>query len=138
MFNPALATSIKLAWDGASGAAGYQLYMFDPSINDFKKIATTSKTSYTVRNLEGRTGYRFKVRAYHKLNGLKYSPFSNELAVSTALDDVKNFRLTESSTTTYTISWDASDRVSGFQLTRYDEGDGDWKVVKIGNSTVTK
>ena len=133
------ATSIKLAWDGASGAAGYQLYMFDPSINDFKKIATTSKTSYTVRNLEGRTGYRFKVRAYHKLNGLKYSPFSNELAVSTALDDVKNFRLTESSTTTYTISWDANPQVTGYQLFIYDKEVHDWKVLQFdGSATTTK
>lgn len=133
------ATSIKLAWDTSKGAQGYQVYMFDPSINDFKKIATTSKNTYTVRKLTGRTGYKFKVRSYHKLNGVKYSPFSNELNVSTVLDDVQNFRLTNSSTTTYTISWDANPNVSGYQLFIYDKEVHDWRALYIdGEATTTK
>ncbi len=131
------ATSIKLAWDGAKGAQGYQVYMFDPAINDFKKIATTSKNSYTVRKLTGRTGYRFKVRAYHKLNGVKYGPFSSDFNVSTVLDDVQNFRLSNSSTTTYTISWDANPNVSGYQLFIYDKEVHDWKALYFNGSPTT-
>ena len=132
------ATSISLAWNSSAGSKGYQIFMYDNATQSYKKIATTPKKTYTVRNLQDRTTYKFKVRSYHKQNGVTYSDFSNELSVTTSIADVTNFRLSNSSNETYTISWDASDRVSGFQLTRYDEGDGDWKVVKIGNSTVTK
>lgn len=132
------ATSIKLAWDLSKGAAGYQVYMFDPSINDFKKIATTSKNTYTVRKLTGRTSYKFKVRAYHKLNGVKYSPFSSIFTVSTVLDDVQNFRLTNSATTTYTIEWDANPQITGFQIQKYDKENHVWTTMKFGNSFITQ
>ena len=130
-------TSLKLAWDSAAGSAGYQVYMFDPVINDFKRIATTTTNSYTVRKLNERTTYRFKVRAYHKLNGVKYSPFSNEATASTSIADVKNFGLTNSNDTEYTISWDANNTVTGFVLEKYDKATSEWKAVKFNNSIVT-
>lgn len=134
------ATSIKLAWDSSAGAAGYQIYMFDPTINDFKKIATTTTNTYTVRKLSERTTYRFKVRSYHKLNGVKYSSFSNEVSATTTLYDVKDFCLSSSSDTTYTISWAANSNVTGFELVRYEKYNdetGEWKNVKLDNATVT-
>ena len=132
------ATSLKLAWDAAKGAAGYQIYMFDPTINDFKKIATTSKNTYTVKKLAESSTYTFKVRAYHKLNGVKYSTFSSEVTASTALYDVKNFRLTSSTANSYSIAWDANDKISGFQLAKYDKTTAEWIITKFGDSLVTK
>ena len=131
------ASSISLAWNSISGAKGYQVYMFDDATNKFKKIATTSKLTYTVKNLTDRTTYKFKVRAYHKVNGVTYGSFSSELAVKTALPEVANFRVTKSTSSSYSIAWDANSKVSGFQLSKFDEYDGDWKVVKFGGSTVT-
>ena len=132
------ATSISLAWNSASGSKGYQIFMYDEATKSYKKIATTPKKTYTVRNLQDRTTYKFKVRSYHKQNGITYSDFSNELSVTTSIADVTNFRLSNSSNETYTISWDACDRVTGFQLTKYDEVDEEWKYVSFGNQTVTK
>lgn len=132
------ATSLTLGWDASKGAQGYQVFMFDPAINDFKKIATTSKNTYTVRKLTERTTYRFKVRSYHKLNGVKYSSFSSEYTTSTALDDVKNFKLSASTSTSYTITWDANDKVTGFQLAKYDRASSEYKPVKFGDAITTK
>ncbi len=131
------ATSVKLAWDASKGATGYQVFMLDASTNTYKKIATTSSNAYTVRKLTERTTYKFKVRAYHKLNGVKYGPFSNEFTVVTALYDVKNFRLTNSGQNTYSIAWDANANVTGFQLAKYDRDTSEWKVIQFGNSLVT-
>ncbi len=131
------ASSVTLAWDTAGGAKGYQIFMLDNATNEYKKIATTSKKTYTVRDLSERTSYKFKIRAYHKLNGVTYGSYSGEFSVTTSLADVTNFRLSKSGTTTYTITWDANNKVAGFQLSRYDKGDADWKVVKFGNSTTT-
>ena len=133
------ASKLTLAWDTAEGAKGYQIYMLDSKTNEYKKIATTSKKTYTVKGLTERTTYKFKVRAYHKLNGITYGAFSNEYTVNTALADVTNFKLSKSGTTTYTLSWDADPKVAGFQLSYYDKGDADWKVVTFdGNATTTE
>ena len=131
------ATSITLAWNSISGAKGYQVYMLDNATNQYKKIATTSKKTYTVRNLTDRTTYKFKVRAYHKVNGITYGTFSGEFSVTTSLPDVTNFRLSKSGTESYALAWDANSKVAGFQLAQYDSGDAEWKVVKFGTSNTT-
>lgn len=50
-------TQIALKWSKVSGAKQYQVYCGD------KKIASTNKTAFTVKNLKKNTTYRFKVRA---------------------------------------------------------------------------
>lgn len=132
------ASSVTLAWNSAEGAKGYQIFMLDNATNEYKKIATTSKKTYTVRGLTERTTYKFKVRAYHKINGVTYGSFSSEFSVTTALADVTNFKLSKSGTTTYTLSWDANDKIGGFQLAQYDTTDAEWKVIKFGSDTTTK
>ncbi len=131
------ATELTLSWNSAGGAKGYQVFMLDNATNQYKKLTTTSKTTYTVRGLTDRTTYKFKVRAYHKLNGVTYGQFSSEFSVTTALPDVTNFKLSKSATTSYTISWDANSKVTGFQLVRYDNGDAEWKIVKINGKDTT-
>jgi fibronectin type 3 domain-containing protein len=132
------ASSITLAWDTIGGAKGYQIYMFDEATNKYKKIATTSKQTYTVRNLKDRTTYKFKVRSYHKVKGVTYGSFSDEFSVTTALPDVTNFRVTKSTSDSYTIAWDANNEVSGFELQKYSDYDGEWKAVKFNGSVLTK
>ena len=132
------ATSVKLAWDASKGAAGYQVFIYDNATASYKKIAVTSTNSFTVKNLEETTKYKFKVRAYHKLNGVTYGTFSEEFTVSTALYDVKNFRLSSSTSRSYSISWDANENVTGFQLAKYDKESHEWQIQKFGDSFITK
>ena len=133
------ASKLTLTWDSAAGVKGYQIYMLDEATNKYKRVATTNEKKYTIKNLQDRTTYKFKVRAYHKLEGVIYGEYSSECSATTKIADVANFRLENSGTTTYTIAWDASDRVSGFQLKQYDKGDAEWKVVRFdGNTTTTK
>ena len=133
------ASKLTLTWDSATGVKGYQIYMLDEATNKYKRIATTNEKKYTIKNLQDRTTYKFKVRAYHKLEGVIYGEYSSECTATTKIADVANFRLTNSGTTTYTIAWDSSDRVSGFQLKQYDKDDAEWKVVRFdGNTTTTK
>ena len=133
------ASKLTLTWDSAAGVKGYQIYMLDEATNKYKRVATTNEKKYTIKNLQDRTTYKFKVRAYHKLEGVIYGEYSSECSATTKIADVANFRLENSGTTTYTIAWDASDRVSGFQLKQYDKDDAEWKVVRFdGNTTTTK
>lgn len=123
------ATKLTLSWNSASGAKAYQIYMLDNATGKFKRIANTSKNKYTVKNLKSLTEYTFKIRAYHKLNGVVYGEFSSEFKVKTKPADVKNFKLSSSTGTSYTLSWSPDENVAGFQLAKYNTEEKEWKVI---------
>ncbi len=69
----------KLSWTKITGATGYELYR---SVNGgaYQKINTTSAISYTDGNRSSDKTYRYKIRAYRTVNGVKkYSSYSNVL-----------------------------------------------------------
>ena len=45
-------TSVDLSWKRATNASGYIIYRVDTATGAQKKVATTTKTSYTVKNLK--------------------------------------------------------------------------------------
>ncbi len=123
------ANKITLAWNSASGAKAYQVWQLNAETGKYVRLANTSKNKYTVKNLQPLSEYSFKIRAYHKLNGVVYGEFSPVFTVSTKPADVKNFKLAKSSSTSYTLSWSADANVAGFQLGKYDKEAQEWKVV---------
>ncbi|MGN0691829.1 MAG: transglutaminase domain-containing protein [Oscillospiraceae bacterium] len=69
--------SVKLTWDKVSGADGYTVYRYDTAGKSAKKIADTSKTDYTVKNLSSGS-YSYIVCAYKTINGRRiYGDFSS-------------------------------------------------------------
>lgn len=66
-----------ISWKKISGASGYEIYRSTKSKSGFKKIKTTTKTSYTNTKLTSKKRYYYKVRAYRTVNGTKiYSSYS--------------------------------------------------------------
>ena len=63
------ANSIKISWNAVKGAAGYQLYRYNPVSKVYEKIKTTSAVSFTDTSLKNGQTYHYKVRAYLKANG---------------------------------------------------------------------
>ena len=61
-------SNISLAWNKVSKATGYEIYV--KSGSSWKKLTTTSSTSYTAKNLSGSATLR--IRAYRKYNGVNY------------------------------------------------------------------
>lgn len=57
-----------LSWSKVSGATGYVIYMPD-EFCDFEKVGSTTKTSYTKKGLKKGQTYKFRVRAYKKVDG---------------------------------------------------------------------
>lgn len=56
--------SVTLTYDPVSGVKGYQIYYSTHRHGPFKKLATTSQTTYTYDKLKSGKVYYFKVRAY--------------------------------------------------------------------------
>ena len=76
-------SSISLTWKALEGADGYQIFRLY-SDGKYKKIATTNKTTYVNKKLSAGTIYKYKVRAYVKVNGkIKTASFSKAVAMTT-------------------------------------------------------
>lgn len=77
-------TYLKLSWAKSSGASGYEIYSSTSKSGTYKKIASTSSTSYKNTGLKlGATRY-YKVRAYKTVNSKKvYGNFSSVVSGKT-------------------------------------------------------
>lgn len=62
-------TTVQVSITKVTGAAGYGIYK---KVDDkWKKIGTTTKTKYTVKNLDPKTKYTFTVKTYKIVDGKK-------------------------------------------------------------------
>lgn len=76
----------RLSWDAVEGAAGYQLWMCDPTTGQWaiaKSITDGSITSYTKNELTSGVQYQFKLRAYTEVDGRKtFGGYSETITVT--------------------------------------------------------
>lgn len=78
------ATTVKLKWTSITDAK-YVIYSYNSKTGKYTKLGTSSKNSYTVKNLKAETSYSFSVRAYKTVNGKNYyGKYSAKLSVTTA------------------------------------------------------
>ena len=78
---------IRLNWKKVSGATGYQIYYYDKSVKKYTKLTTVSSKdlTYVCTNLKASTEYKFKVRAYKRINETNYfGSFSSILTTKTS------------------------------------------------------
>ncbi|MBR3126048.1 MAG: fibronectin type III domain-containing protein [Mogibacterium sp.] len=118
---PVSTTSFKVTWKKAKSAKKYQVYVSTKKNKGFKKVATTGKTSYTVKKLNKKAlkvgkKYYVKVRGF---NGKATGKWSKVKTVSTfKKPSEKAPTLGESKTATMSTYIDMS---------KYEKG----KVVKV-------
>ena len=77
-------TSVTLKWNAVKRADKYQVYRYEKSTGEWKRLITTSKTSYTASGLSSGTSYKFKVRPYRETLGYKYYGDFEDISVKTA------------------------------------------------------
>ncbi|MCC3868756.1 fibronectin type III domain-containing protein [Terrisporobacter mayombei] len=84
-------TSVKVSWNEAKYAGGYEIYRSTSKDGKYTKVATIKNgntTSYTNRSLtKGRT-YYYKIRAYKLVNEKK----ENEEKVNSYYSDIKVYK----------------------------------------------
>lgn len=113
-------TKIKLSWGKVTGAKGYQVYQYINS--KWVKLCNTSKTSYTVTELESATTFKFRVRAYTK-TGSKYlySPSYTSISSTTTIGKPTTFKISELKETSLTLSWNEVKKADEYRVTLTDE-----------------
>ena len=76
-------TSVTLNWNKVKRADKYQVYKYNSNTGRWKRLITTSKTSYKVTGLSSGTYYKFKVRAVTEALGYKYYGDFEDIKVKT-------------------------------------------------------
>jgi len=66
--------SIKLSWKKQKGVSGYEVWMYDPDLEEFTKVKTVSSdfSSANITQLKKGTTYKFRVRGFVKSGSKKY------------------------------------------------------------------
>lgn len=127
-------TTVKLKWDKVSGADGYYVYQATSKSGTYKKVATVSTNSATLKSKTLGKTYYYKIKAY---NNVQKSSYSSIVSVK-ILPKAPVIDTTVSSTSsTIKISWSEISHASGYYVYRKTT-DGSWaKVAKVKGKSNT-
>lgn len=124
--------AIKLTWSKVPNATGYRIYKYDSAKKKWvTAVKSTTKTSYTFKNLDTGTTYSYRVRAYQTVSKKVYWGSYDTIKAKPALKKVSG--ITESATTMSAVKfqWNKVSGASGYYVYRYV--DGKWK--NLGKTT---
>lgn len=79
-------TSVTFKWNRLDNVTGYRIYMYDSDIQEYTYVKTVDGAfrTTTVKGLKKGRTYKFKIRAYVKVNGKNYyGAYSDVLKVTT-------------------------------------------------------
>ena len=76
-------SSVTLSWSAVRRADKYQVYKYNANTGSWKRLITTTKTTYKATGLSSGTYYRFKVRPVTETLGSKYyGDFEDEFEIN--------------------------------------------------------
>ncbi len=139
-FKSSTTGTVELQWKApAAKIKGYEIYRYNTETKKYEKIATVTGTTYKNTGLTAGTKYKYKIRTYMSLGGKTYySAYTDIVDAVTLPGTVKGLKQAEDSTSTAVrIKWDIIKGVSGYEVYRYSEATGTYKLVNTrkGSST---
>ena len=127
------ADSVKLTWSKVSGATGYRIYQYDYSKSSYSRLATTTGTTYTVKNLKPAKQCKFAVKAYKKVDSNYYwSNSYTTVVTATKPERVTGVKATPS-TTSVKLSWNKVTGATGYYIFTYNSSTK--KYTTVGKTT---
>ena len=129
--------SAKISWGKVSGADGYVVYRKKGS--SWKRLGTTTSTSYTDKNLTCGTTYTYTVRAYKTVDGseVKGGYDAKGVSVKVVPATVKLGTATASGSS-IKVTWNTVSGANGYTVYRKTPSASKWKNLKsVGSSTTS-
>lgn len=102
-------STVTISWKKVTGAQKYEVYRYVKK--KWKKIKTTSKTSYKVTKLKSNTSYKFKVRA---VAGTNKGSFSSVLTAKTV--PLTTTLTVKAGKKRLTASWKKVANITGYEV----------------------
>lgn len=129
-------TSVTISWDKVSKATDY---IVEHYVNGaWKQVGTTSSLSYKVNGITQNGVNKFRVKARRNYSGVYYNcGFTYVNAEVTDIPStVTGIRSTSNTSTSNTITWNASKKAEGYEIYQWIGTNDSYKL--IGTTTSTK
>lgn len=128
-------TGYKIKWKKVKGADGYRLQKYVNS--QWKTVKTTTKTSYTFKNLEENSSCQYRVRAYVKQDsGKVWGKWSEILTASTkSVKKVKGLKVSSCTSTSVKIKWNKQEDADGYVVYCYNTKTKKYEKIKTTTKT---
>lgn len=119
-------TDIKVSWNKVSGAKKYVVYRKAGSAKSWKKIKTTTSTSYTDESVKNGTTYKYMVKALNS----KSKTISSSKSSGTTIRCISAPKLSsvKSAKSGITFKWNKVSGASGYYVYR-KTGSGDYEKI---------
>ena len=128
--------SISISWNKISNECTYRVYMYNSSKKTYEKIEDVHNTYFKISNLKPASEYKFKVRAFIKINGNKYfGPYSNVIEACTCPNKVTGFKINKTTTNSIEVKWNGVKEATGYAVYVYRESNQSFVLYKTTNST---
>lgn len=124
--------SVGLKWEKAKGASGYTVYSYNTKTKELKKITSTAKTAYTVKNLKTATEYVFVVKSYAKTASGNIESSYKQFNAVTAPGKVTGLKQVGSDTGRLKLQWTKQKNADFYVVYKYDVKKK--KYIKLGTS----
>jgi subtilase family serine protease len=114
-------SSMTVSWSTSTGATGYDLYELENGQDVLLGTYAAGTTSASVSGLAASTTYTFQVAAYNSAGtSATTSAQATTPAAAVVLTAPQNFRVTATSSSTATLSWQAVSGASGYQVYQWN------------------
>lgn len=126
-------TSIELTWNKLDRGSGYEILYYDKSKKKYvvcKTVSGKSKNKSNVTGLKSGTTYKFIVRGYKTVNGVKWDGSkSSDYSMSTLPAKISTPKATFKGNKG-TLTWKACTGASGYEVQKLNTSTNKWKTVK--------
>ena len=130
--------AVALTWDDAGDAEMYRVYRYNEETGKYGYLGTVSDTTYTDKNLQAGTQYKYKVRCMWTIGGNNYfGTYSSVVSAVTLPAKVENVSISGRSSTKITLTWDAAGDVSGYRILQHNSDSDTYEEIASVGADVT-
>ena len=132
------ATAVRIKWSRPKNSSGYRVYRYDSSTKKWKTIKTisgSSTTEYRDSGLSPATKYKYKIKAYKRVNGKAVWGSASIVKNTTTKPSAAKFSKSSATKTSVTLNWNPV-KCSGYTL--YQKKDSKYtKITDIKDMNVS-
>ena len=112
-------STVTVSWEKMPGYALYRVYAYDACTKKYQRLAQTTGTSFTLKDLKKNTAYTFLVRAFvNNDTGTAYTVKDNQ-TITTATDKPA-FKMSNVTGTTLSLAWNKVAGASFYRVYSYN------------------
>ena len=128
-------STISLSWNKVSRATGYKVYTYNSYSKKNEYKFTTSNTKGIITGLNSAKSYNIKVRAYKKVNGIKYNgDYSQLIQGKTTPSKIIGLKAYDYSFNSISLSWNQLSNEATYKVYMYNKSKGKYESVGKTNN----